>query len=136
MSLEIGIDPGLVRRLAEKARAISAAIGGDYLEGHNHEAELDPVTLQDRHHHDGLAEEEIGDLTGEEFEELVGDLNEDEAAFLVAIAWIGRGDFEVEDIETAVEEAKARAVGPTYRYLSGMPLLSDYLESGLDALKR
>ena len=58
----------------------------------------------------------------------------DEAAELVAIAWIGRGDFEAEDFQQAVDEARDRAAGSTATYLLGMPLLADHLEAGLDAL--
>ena len=43
----------------------------------------------------------------------------------------GRGDFDAEDFEQAVEEARERAVGPTAAYLIGMPLLPDYLENSI-----
>lgn len=82
-----------------------------------------------------MAEEESEDLSDEELRELIDDLNVDEAAELVAIAWIGRGDFDGEDFAQAVQEARERAMGSTSGYLLGMPMLADYLEAGLDALQ-
>ena len=54
-----------------------------------------------------------------ELVEFIKDLDVDEAAALVALAWIGRGDFEPEEWRTAVAEAKQRAEGPTWKYLLG-----------------
>ncbi len=135
MAVNMTIDPDTVRLFAEKARAINAMIGADsYEDGGEAETDFDPDTLADRHSHDGLQEEESEDLTREELIELIDDLNVDEAAEVVAIAWIGRGDLDASDWEGSVAEAKSRAVGPTSAYLLGMPLLSDYLEEGLESL--
>jgi hypothetical protein len=71
-----------------------------------------------------------------ELAEFIWDLDVDEAAALVALAWIGRGDFEPEEWRTAVAEAKERAEGPTWKYLLGLALLPDYLENALDAFGR
>ncbi|MDN2565449.1 DUF3775 domain-containing protein [Aquibium sp. A9E412] len=130
---DLTIDPDTVRMLILKARAISADMPDDYEDGKEHEVELDDQS-QDSHHHDGLAEEEAEDLTEEEFRELVDDLNVDEAAELVAIAWVGRGDYDAADWQEAVNEARQRGNRRTAQYLLGMPMLSDYLEEGLEAL--
>ena len=134
MAVDLNIDPDTVRNYILKARAISADLSAEYDDGYEHETELDPTTLTDRHAHEGLQEEESQDLTTEELSELIDDLNIDEAAELVAIAWIGRGDFDASDWNDAVSQAKERAVGPTSRYLLGMPQLGDFLEGGLNAL--
>jgi hypothetical protein len=134
MAVDLNIDPDTVRNYILKARAISADLSNDYDDGYEHESELDPATLTNRHSHEGLQEEESEDLTSEELSTLLDDLNIDEATELVAIAWIGRGDFDAADWNEAVKQARERAVGPTSRYLLGMPLLGDYLESGLNAL--
>jgi hypothetical protein len=68
--------------------------------------------------------------------EFISDLDVDEAAALVALAWIGRGDFEPEEWRAAVAEAQERAEGPTWKYLLGMALLPNYLENALDAFGR
>lgn len=54
-------------------------------------------------------------------------------AELVALMWIGRGAFEPEDLEEAVDTAVAEASTPTADYLIGSPHLSEHLESALDA---
>ena len=48
--------------------------------------------------------------------------------------WIGRGSFEAEEFDEALETAKAEASTPCADYLLGSPHLSDHLENGLDAL--
>ena len=73
----------------------------------------------------------VGDA---ELHAFIDALNEDEKAHLVAIAWIGRGAFEPEDYDEALETAFAEATTPTADYLMGMPHLSENLESGLEAL--
>lgn len=61
-------------------------------------------------------------------------LNDDEKASLTAVAWIGRGAFEPEDYDEAVETAMREASTPTADYLLGMPHLAENLESGMEAL--
>ena len=58
------------------------------------------------------------------------------SAALVALAWIGRGDFEPDEWRSAVAEASERAEGPTWKYLLGMALLPDYLEDALSQFGR
>ena len=130
---ELAIDPDTVRLFALKARAISAAIADDYRAGGEHEIELDDQS-RDGHHHDGLAEEEEENLTAEELRELIDDLNVDEAAELLALYWIGRGDFEASEWQEALREARQRNLKRTSGYLLGMPMLGDWLEEGLQAI--
>jgi hypothetical protein len=61
-------------------------------------------------------------------------LSEDEQVCLVAVMWIGRGAFEVEELDEALATARHEATTPTADYLLGTPHLSDHLENGLDAL--
>lgn len=135
MDVDLSVSPDTIRLLIQKARAVSAHLEDTFEDGHEGEVEFDADTLADSHSHDGLAEEENDDLSNEELHELIDDLNVDEAAELVAIAWIGRGDFEANDFQQAVGDARERALGSTADYLLGMPLLADYLEAGLDALE-
>ena len=69
-----------------------------------------------------------------EFDAVIESLNEDEQANLVAIMWIGRGSFEPEDWDEAVNTALNEATVPTEEYLKGSPHLADHLEAGLEAL--
>lgn len=130
----LSLDPATVRLFIDKAKAVSADLDMENLDESGDTVEFDVERLEDSHQHDGLAEEESDDLTGEELRSLIDDLNMDEAAALVAIAWVGRGDFEASDFNQAVKDARERAEGATSGYLMGMPLLAEHLESGLDAL--
>jgi hypothetical protein len=58
-------------------------------------------------------------------------MDEDEQCELVALAWLGRGDFEAGEWTSAVAEARGRRKGSTADYLLGMPLLASLLEGGL-----
>lgn len=131
---ELTIDPETVRLFVLKAKAISAALNHDYEAGGEREIELDD-SARDSHHHDGLAEEEEEDLTERELRALINDLNVDEAAELIALSWIGRGDFEAGEWAEAVAEARERGQGRrAASYLLGMPMLGDWLEEGLEAI--
>ena len=68
--------------------------------------------------------------------EFIKALDVDEAAALVALAWIGRGDMQPEEWKIAVAQAKERAEGPTWKYLLEVELLPDYLEDALSAFGR
>jgi len=70
-----------------------------------------------------------GELRG-----FIDQMTEDEQAELVAVMWIGRGSFEAEEFQDALETAYAEATTPCADYLIGTPHLSDNLENGLDAL--
>jgi len=61
-------------------------------------------------------------------------LSEEAKASLVALAWVGRGDYGASEWSEALAAARERRQGSTARYLMGMPLLGDYLEGGADAL--
>lgn len=77
---------------------------------------------------------EEGASAGAELVEFIDALNEDEKAHLTALAWVGRGAFEPEDYDQAVETAFAEASTPTASYLMGMPHLAENLEAGLEAM--
>lgn len=74
------------------------------------------------------------DRAEDEFDAFIESLNEDEQANLVAIMWIGRGSFEPEDWDEALNTALTEATAPTAEYLKGSPHLADHLENGLEAL--
>lgn len=64
----------------------------------------------------------------------ISGLNDDEKVSLVALMWVGRDSFDVDDLEEAKREAKREATAPTENYLSGIPSLAEHLENGLDLL--
>jgi hypothetical protein len=74
------------------------------------------------------------DPTYAELKSFIDNLNEDEQAELVALVWLGRGDYDARGWSAALKEARARHTGSTSDYLLGEPLLADLLEEGLAAL--
>ena len=79
--------------------------------------------------------EELPDDTSEtELQDAIRQLNRDEQIDLVAVTWIGRGDYDAGDFASARQDAADRWNQHTAEYLAGMPLLADYLEEGLDSL--
>ena len=78
-------------------------------------------------------EDEADDTYLEELTNFIQNLDEEEQIELVALAWIGRGDYEKEEWPAAVEAARERHNDRTPQYLLGMPVLADYLEEGLAA---
>ncbi len=69
--------------------------------------------------------------TEAELKGFINAMDEDEQTALVAMMWIGRGDYDAPDWKLAMAEARARRSGPVSQYLLGTPLLSDYLETAL-----
>jgi len=78
-----------------------------------------------------ILEDFEGDLTYQELVDAIEGLNEDERAELIALVWVGRGSFAKDDWDQAVEEARGVVAESVARYLTRIPLLSDYLEQGL-----
>ena len=82
------------------------------------------------------------DSTEEQIREFIAGLNEDERHDLVALVWVGRGDFEADEWANAVRAAQEReataargnAARGTAGYLLGIPNLPDLLGEGLAAL--
>ncbi len=64
----------------------------------------------------------------------IEDLEPDQQETLVALMWLGRGDYELEEWNTVLEVAHERHNERTAEYLIGTPLLADYLEEGLSQL--
>ena len=116
------ISPTKVGFVIVKAREYAAKVGA-----------WDDGATSD-HDADSILEAFSDDSTLAELKEFIHDLNEDEQVSLVALAWIGRGSFGPEEVDDALETARAERTSRTEHYLLGMPLLSDYLEEALDKL--
>jgi hypothetical protein len=70
----------------------------------------------------------------QEFTATMADLEPDQQQAVVAIMWIGRGEFGADEWDAALEEASNEWTEHTAEYLLGHPQLADYLLEGLDAL--
>ncbi|HEX5421842.1 MAG TPA: DUF3775 domain-containing protein [Gammaproteobacteria bacterium] len=69
-----------------------------------------------------------------EIRDAIEDLEPDQQTELVALTWLGRGDYEAAEWDAAVEEARESWNGRTADYLIGTPLAGDYLADGLSLL--
>ncbi|MBV1787773.1 DUF3775 domain-containing protein [Marinobacterium sp. D7] len=74
----------------------------------------------------------LGDTTFQEFESIINDLEPDQQQEVVALLWLGRGDFDREEWDAALAEAADSWNSHTARYLIAHPLLPDYLSEALD----
>ncbi len=72
-----------------------------------------------------------GDQTRHELFSAIHDLNDDEQRDLIALIWLGRGDFALSEWASARAAAGDIGRANMARYVSGIPLVSDYLEDGL-----
>ncbi|HSO81138.1 DUF3775 domain-containing protein [Thiocapsa sp.] len=66
--------------------------------------------------------------------EAIGEMSQRQRAELVALMWIGRGDYDLEEWETAVDDALGDYSLRAAAYLLAHPMVSDDLEEGLLAL--
>lgn len=82
-----------------------------------------------------LFEDIAEDGTADQIRGVIDGLNVDEQAELVALVWIGRGDFEAEEWPAAIRRAHERAVRKTSKYLMGIPNVGDLLEEGIAAVR-
>jgi hypothetical protein len=78
-----------------------------------------------------VLEDKSGDATREELAGAIRALNEDERAELIALAWLGRGTYDLEEWSDAVSTARSEHGRRADQYLLGLPLLGDYLEDGM-----
>ncbi|MFC6669206.1 DUF3775 domain-containing protein [Marinobacterium aestuariivivens] len=73
----------------------------------------------------------MGDMTYQFAQDLIGELETDQQVSLVALMWLGRGDFDKEDWREALKTALEEHSRHTADYLLATPLVADYLEEGL-----
>ena len=69
-----------------------------------------------------------------EFRGIVTDMSERQRAELVALMWVGRGDFSIEEWEDAVDEALGDFSIRAADYVLAHPMVTDHLEEGLIAM--
>jgi hypothetical protein len=74
------------------------------------------------------------DQTVQEFKTAIDDLEPDQQVEVVALMWIGRGDFDASEWDAAREQAREEWTPHTADYLLSTPMVADYLREGLAAL--
>ena len=124
-AVELAVDPETVCFLIVKAREFDVKVEVDDPDSGSNPSDDGEIDVLEDRRDDPTFAELMGTLEA---------LNEDELAELVAMTWIGRGDFSRDDWEDAKEQALQRGSKGTAEYLLGTPLLGDYLENGFNEL--
>ena len=123
--IELGISTEKVRYIIVKARQFDAKEGdSDPDEGSDAADDGMADVLEDKPEDDSVRQELTAFING---------LNEEEQINLVALAWVGRGTYDIDDWEEAIDTARTEHNKRTAQYLLGLPLLGDYLAEGLEA---
>jgi hypothetical protein len=71
------------------------------------------------------------DQTYQEVRRTIDDLEPDQQTNLIALMWIGRGDYDADEWESALDQARDLWTPRTADYLLATPLVADYLEEAL-----
>jgi len=124
-AIELDIDPGTVCFLIAKGRAFDAKVAP---------AERDEISQPGEDDMHDVLEDHGDDPVADEIRHVIDDLNDEQQAELVALIWVGRGDFDRSEWESAIAAANERHTGPSSDYIMGMPLFGDLLEEGFTAL--
>jgi hypothetical protein len=85
---------------------------------------------------DGFAvlEDEANEAIEEEMMALLDDLGEDQVQEILALAWVGRGTYDISEWDEALESAADSDSEDPVDQLMDMPTLAAYLDAGLAAL--
>ena len=121
--VDLGISLEAVATIVDHARALSG------------KEETDPEQEdEDENSEAALLQETSDDTTEESLRAFIAELNEDEQASLIALAWTGRGDYGPEEWDEARALAAERNEGrDTADYLLAMDNLGDLLAEGVAA---
>ena len=81
-----------------------------------------------------ILEDTADNPTQQELVAALESLDEGQRVELLALMWVGRGDFDASEWRDALVQAGDSHDEQEPTYLMGTPLLADHLEAGLDAL--
>lgn len=110
--VNLGIRLPAVANIIDAARASEEAVDDE-------DADADPISK--------------ADPEAEDLETQLGELNDEEQCSLIALAWVGRGDYEPDEWEEALNLARERHEADPAGYLTSLDLLGDLLAEGLAA---
>ena len=121
--VDLGISLETVATVVDLARALQG------------KEETEPEQLsEDENSEAALLQENPDDLTDDALLLFINELNDDEQAALIALAWTGRGDYGPEDWPEALRLAAERNEGhDAGTYLMNMDMLGDLLAEGVAA---
>jgi len=127
-AIELNISPGKVFFIATRAKEFDAKAGADTGADQETGSVVDGEAP--------VAAEFAEDPGAEELSGAIDQLADEEVIDLIALTWLGRGDFDRASWNEARSLATERHRRHSSRYLMGVPLFGEYLEEGLDELGR
>ena len=121
--VDLGVSLETVATVVDHARAIQGT------------EEADPEQLsEDDNSEAALLQDDPEDMTEDTLRLFIGELNEDEQAALIALAWVGRGDYDSGEWDEALRLARERnEARDAADYLLRMEMLGDLLAEGVAA---
>lgn len=117
----LDLNPDSVLQIAEKAREFQSE---DLLSS---DETAEPTSVEAVE----AAAQWHGDPAYIELKQAIEDLEPDQQSTLVALMWLGRGDYAMDEWSNALEYAADVQDDATADYLIATPLLADYLLEGL-----
>ena len=123
--MELTVSLETICRLIVRARELEAQVPAI-----ENDDEDDPTDSDDPL---AVLEDESNEAIEDEVRSLLDDLNEDEAAEILALAMVGRGTFDASEWDEAIEAASEDDSASIVDQLLDMPMLAGYLDAGLAA---
>jgi hypothetical protein len=123
--IELTIAPEKVCNIIQKARVVMEKVEATDPDSGSNPTDDDNIDVLEN-----LAD----DASDEELAAVLETLNEDEEIEILALLWLGRGDFTPDAWDEALETARNVRHRHVSRYLSETPRAPDFLEEGLSAL--
>ena len=125
MELAIALPAQKLAYIIEKAREFDAQVEEDDPDsGSNPSDDMEVAIL----------EATPDNPTEDELAAALTNLNDDELTELLALLWVGRGDYDRASWRDAVRQAREAKNRRIVRYLVGTPMLGDLIEEGLAEL--
>jgi hypothetical protein len=119
-TVELSIPPGFLRTLIQQLRAQEMRSG----------VSTDPDEGQEA----AVFENARGDLRDDEIAGEIDALDDDHRHELIALMWMGRGDFGAGEWAEALRLAAERDEGPASAYLLSHPMAGDEIAAGLEEM--
>ena len=120
----LDLNPEIVRFIIDKVHEFHSREDVTFPEENEAEAINEDLAQQ-------FATDFAGDPYYQELSTTIDDLEPDQQMTLVALMWVGRGDYLLGEWEEALEYAEEAWTEHTAEYLIGTPLLADYLAEAL-----
>lgn len=118
----LGINPEIVCSVIVRAREFQAKEGVVIPESSSEMSEDDMLQILANH---------TNDLTYLEVRTAIDDLEPDQQMILVALMYVGRGDYDKTEWANALELAREEWTPNTGAYLLSRPQVADFLQEGL-----